>query len=254
MSHFPNSHQELSLYAYIPTARQPQLLKILAGVSGMGAENYLQHHLIYRPTRPKPAPSTADHFYIQLVCRVDMPKTGNGDENGKQPAGANEYKPREQRWAMRLEDLPEVTRKPVVSRGIYSANTHQGDVLGFTESLGYTLQAPYFTDNFRFIHNNVIITLSQTLIPPTISEAGQAAEARAGNEVGDEIFGNPFPREALTLVDPGWTMQAAVRVQTNTDVENVNLGVNELRALKEVLKGVCDLDVVERLALDTRVK
>jgi mediator of RNA polymerase II transcription subunit 18 len=116
------------------------------------------------------------------------------------------------------------------------------------------LQTPYFTDNFRFIHNNVIITLSQTLVAPTISEAGQAAEARAGNEVGDEVFDSPFPREALTTVDPGWTMQAAVRVQNNTDVENVNVGVNELRALKEALKGVCDLDVVERLALDTRVK
>jgi mediator of RNA polymerase II transcription subunit 18 len=132
LQHFPNSHQELSLYAYIPAARQPQLLKILSGISGMGAESYLQHHLIYRPTRPKPTPTATDHFYIQLVCRVDVPST----ENGKQ--SADEYKPREQRWAMRLEDLPEVTRKPVVSRGIYSANSQLGDVLGFMENLGYT--------------------------------------------------------------------------------------------------------------------
>src|SRR5258705_89066 len=97
---FPNSHQELSLYAYIPEARQSQLLKILAGITGMGAENYLQHPIIYRPARSKPTPSTADHFYIQLVSRVDTDRGGEG-----------EYRPREQRWSMRLEDLPEVTRK-----------------------------------------------------------------------------------------------------------------------------------------------
>lgn len=52
----------------------------------------------------------------------------------------------------------------------------------------------------------------------------------------------------------GWVLQAAVRVASNTDVENINVGVAELRALKESLKGVCELEVVERLALDTRVR
>jgi mediator of RNA polymerase II transcription subunit 18 len=123
------------------------------------------------------------------------------------------------------------------------------------------IQAPYFTENARLIHGNVIITLTRTYVPATppapLTEAGQAAEARAGIAHGDEVFGTPFPREGLKLVDEnaGWVMQAAVRVvRSNTDVESVDVGVGDLRALKEHLKGVCELDVVERLALDTRVK
>jgi mediator of RNA polymerase II transcription subunit 18 len=123
------------------------------------------------------------------------------------------------------------------------------------------LQAPYFTENARVIHGNVIITLTRTYVPATPpappTEAGQAAEGRAGIAHGDEVFGTPFPREGLKLVDEnaGWVMQAAVRVvRSTTDVESVDVGVAELRALREHLKGVCELEVVERFALDTRVR
>jgi len=123
--------------------------------------------------------------------------------------------------------------------------------------LGYTLQAPYFTENLRFVHGNVIITLSQTLVPAAFPPpSSRGAEGEEDMSLGDEVFGKPWPREGLKLVDQsgGWVVQAAVRVANNTDVDNINVGVNELGALKEVLKGVCELDVVERLALDTRVR
>ena len=121
------------------------------------------------------------------------------------------------------------------------------------ESLTVTrLQAPYFTDNYRFIHNNVIITVWQTLIPP------RTGPATAGVVVDAALFGSPFPPEALTKVDQagGWTMHAAVRVLLTSaaEVENTNLAMGELRTLKDALKGICELDVIERLALDTRVK
>ena len=136
---FTNSHQELSLYAYIPAARQPQLLKILAGIAGMAPEHYTQHHLIYRPARPKPSPSAADPFYIQLVSRVDLPKDQGKEEKEERGGGkAIVYEPRKQQWSMRLEDLPEVTRKPFITRSIYSATSHSGDLLQFMRCLGYT--------------------------------------------------------------------------------------------------------------------
>ncbi|KAA8896040.1 mediator complex, subunit Med18 [Sphaerosporella brunnea] len=254
MSHqtplFPNNHQELSLYAYISDARQPQLLKILSGVTGMAPDTFFNHHLVFKPKPkiPKPSLTSVDLYYIQLVSRVPE----------SQPEGG--YKPRAQRWSIRLDDFPEVTRKPVTSRVVYSANSGMGDVIEFMEELGYTLQAPYFTENARFIHNNVIITLTRTYVPSTppapTTEASQVAEARAGIKPGDGVFGNPFPREELKLVDQngGWMMQAAIRVQSNTDVESINVATTELRALREHLKGVCELEVVERLALDTRVR
>lgn len=92
------------------------------------------------------------------------------------------------------------------------------------------------------------------------TEAAQKAEAEPLSEdtkgSAGQTFGCPFPKENLKHVDSnmGWVMQAAVKVMYSTDVENTNVAVAELGALREVLKGVCDLEVMERLALNTRVR
>jgi mediator of RNA polymerase II transcription subunit 18 len=130
-SNFATSHQELSLYAYVSAERQPQLFKILSGITGMAPESFFNHHLVFKPRQPKISPSATDLFYIQLVSRVPADDT-------------REYKPREQGWSMRLNDIPEVTRKPVISRAVYSANTGAGDAIEFVEELGYTYIPPPF--------------------------------------------------------------------------------------------------------------
>ena len=58
------------------------------------------------------------------------------------------------------------------------------------------------------------------------------------------------------LLDPSGTyiLQAAVRVQDGSKVETMTKAVNELLSLKETLKGVVELEMGERLALDTRVR
>ena len=49
-------------------------------------------------------------------------------------------------------------------------------------------------------------------------------------------------------------LQASVRVQDGTKPESMTLGINELRALKDTMKGIVDLEIGDRLALDTRVR
>jgi mediator of RNA polymerase II transcription subunit 18 len=49
-------------------------------------------------------------------------------------------------------------------------------------------------------------------------------------------------------------LQATVRVANGTDVDSVNIGVNELKAFAASMKGAVDLDIGDRLAMDTRVK
>lgn len=58
------------------------------------------------------------------------------------------------------------------------------------------------------------------------------------------------------LLDPSGTyiLQAAVRVQDGSKVETMTKGVNELLSLKETLKGVVEMEMGDRLALDTRVR
>ena len=126
LAHFPSTHTELSLHAYVAAPRLPQLLRFLSGVTGMSPEAFLQHHLLFKPARRSTAPQAGELFYLQLVARVP------------EDADAGTYRARAQRWAMRLEDLPEVIAKPYTSRRIHSANTGQGDVIEFTQCLGYT--------------------------------------------------------------------------------------------------------------------
>lgn len=51
-----------------------------------------------------------------------------------------------------------------------------------------------------------------------------------------------------------YILQASVRVQDGSKVETVQRGVSELLGLRETLRGVVELEMVERLALDTRVR
>jgi mediator of RNA polymerase II transcription subunit 18 len=87
------------------------------------------------------------------------------------------------------------------------------------------------------VHGNVVFTLSQVCAAPP----------------GENGLG---VMEEMKSVDPeeGWILKAAVRVASATDVESGNRAVEELRRAKEMLRGVCELEVVERLALETRVK
>lgn len=91
----------------------------------------------------------------------------------------------------------------------------------------------------RFVLGNVVLQMSQILIPTT---PGQ--------------MGDPYRPEELKMVDAdgGWMMEAHVKVVNNTDVEAVNLAYNELSSVREQLAGVVNLAVVERLAFDTRCR
>lgn len=64
------------------------------------------------------------------------------------------------------------------------------------------------------------------------------------------------PYGSLVPLDPsgGYVLQASARVQDGTKPESINLGINELKAFKDMMKGVVELEIGDRLALDTRVK
>ncbi len=51
-----------------------------------------------------------------------------------------------------------------------------------------------------------------------------------------------------------YVLQASVRLQDGNRPESITLGLNELKNIKEMMKGVVDLEPGDRLALDTRVK
>ncbi|RPA95588.1 hypothetical protein L873DRAFT_1745126 [Choiromyces venosus 120613-1] len=252
-----SNYQELSLYSHIPAARHPQILRVISGITGMLPETTLEHHLVYKPKRPRQPGQNAELYYLQLISIVpdEKKQEEEGEGEGGRGAGKNNkeeggkgYDVKTQKWRTRLEDIPEVTRKPVTSRNVLGAGFGEGDALALVDSLGYMLQTAYFMTVSTLIHNNIIITLSQVLLPPP-------APASADPVPGQQ-YGNPYPTSGLQPLDPArsWVLKAAVRVQSHQDVESINTGVNELKGFKELMRGMCDLEVAERLALDTRVR
>ena len=105
----------------------------------------------------------------------------------------------------------------------------------------------YTISGHRFTHHSVSILLYRITLPPppptTVTEDDSAASAE------------PAAPQAR-LLDPSGTyiLQASVRVQDGSKVETMSKGVNELLNLKETLKGVVELEIGDRLALDTRVR
>ena len=64
------------------------------------------------------------------------------------------------------------------------------------------------------------------------------------------------PYSSLIPLDPsgGYVLQASARVQDGTKPDSINLAINELKAFKDMMKGVVEMEIGNRLALDTRVK
>lgn len=62
--------------------------------------------------------------------------------------------------------------------------------------------------------------------------------------------------ESATPLDPSgsYILQASVRVQDGQKVDRMQQGSTELLGLKELLKGAVELEMADRLSMDTRVR
>ncbi|KAF8472151.1 mediator complex, subunit Med18 [Kalaharituber pfeilii] len=274
--------QELSLYALIPNSRHAQILRIFSGICNMNPEPTFIHHLIFRPKRPKlhitAGTAQAEMHYLQLISKIDeagwerkykeqyrkeQEAKGKGKGGGEEdvvmidleaePTPANAprndellYDIRKQKWTMQFLDFPEAMRtRPVTTRNMYLAEIGDGNALAFMDDLGYTHAAEYVTSGYNLYHQNLIISLTQTLLPT--------------------IPHHPLPRESLKNLDPAqaWVCEVSVRVSqagsaagsNKEQVEVMNMGVAELKKFQELVRGVgVELEMGERLALDTRVR
>ncbi|KAI9815121.1 MAG: Mediator of RNA polymerase II transcription subunit 18 [Pycnora praestabilis] len=150
-----------------------------------------------------------------------------------------------QSWALRFSDLPEVAgRRPVTSRLISGVDIIDGNPFNFMDSLGYTYVTEYVLEGHRVVHKNLILLLHRILRLQGDSTGSLGPKKQT-----------PSP-QSLAPLDPSdaYILQASVRVQDGNKPESMTLGINELRGFKELMKGVLDMEVGDRLALDTRVK
>jgi mediator of RNA polymerase II transcription subunit 18, fungi type len=157
---------ELLLFASVPPSRHTQLLKILAGISGMQPIRVIERHLLFKPKRRPESVSgvqvggsqgiqnpqaavqgqVGELFYMQLVGEVQESFFGtpggheeqSGDFNMENGSEELKYDLQKQSWSLRFNDLPEVAgRRPVTSRLISSVDVIDGNAVSFMDALGY---------------------------------------------------------------------------------------------------------------------
>ncbi|KAL8684977.1 MAG: hypothetical protein Q9218_008046 [Villophora microphyllina] len=283
---------ELLLHASIPSYRHKQVLNILAGVAAMQPQPFHEKHTVYKPTRPpNRAPTTqvggsqaiksqgnavhaamqGDLFYLHVV--EDLAEKGEGDEGngdtngveddardgldgvdgGQGDAGAglgvdknlstntslpvphsSEPKFHSPKLTLQFRDIPEAGNlRPVTSCIMNDIPINDGDAEAFMSSLEYQQISMHHLRGHRFTYNSISLLLFQPLILPP----------------------NSGVSSGFVPVDPQtWILQASLRVQDGTKPDQMARGVKELMALKEMLKGSVELEKVERMALDTRVR
>ena len=162
---------------------------------------------------------------------------------------------------MQFRDLPEVVRqRAVTSRFIADIPITSGDPMEFMKALDYsyvslpsspceTFSRPfilfrhvstYTISGHRFTHHSASLLLYRVTLPASIGQ--------------DKSTSSDLPQPRL--LDPSGTfiLQVSARVHDGSRVETMTKGVNELLGLKENLKGVVELEIGDRLALDTRVR
>ena len=92
-------------------------------------------------------------------------------------------------------------------------------------------------------YQNILILLYRPLrLPETIDPLAQSQ--------------SPLDLTSPKPLDPSgtWILQASIRVQDGSKPEIMTKGMNELKAFKDMMKGVVEMEVGDRLALDTRMR
>lgn len=120
------------------------------------------------------------------------------------------------------------------------------------DSISYSSE--YMLEGHRIIHNNIILLLYRLLRPP--KEGMDGFNTSAGGTENESMLNSMPDHGSWAPFDPSgsYILQASIRVQDGSKPESITLGITELQAFKEMMKGVVDLEVGDRLAMDTRVR
>ncbi|KAI9733234.1 MAG: Mediator of RNA polymerase II transcription subunit 18 [Cirrosporium novae-zelandiae] len=255
---------ELLLFGHVLEAQTSQVTKVLAGISEIQPQSVLERHLIYKPRRkpgqrPTPVGGTqgvqsqqsqallsqlnGELFYMQLVS--DVKETDFATKSiTEEPASASScFDAASHAWKWQFRDLPEVAgRRPATSRMMAEVPFTAGNPPELIDAMGYSYVSEYLLEGSQFIYKNLILLLYRLRRLPREEQQPQAPRTQLP------------PWDSLSLFDPsgGYILQASVRVQDGSKPEGMTLGVNELRNFKDLMRGVVELEVGDRLSLDAR--
>ncbi|KAF2809570.1 uncharacterized protein BDZ99DRAFT_388906 [Mytilinidion resinicola] len=241
---------ELLLFGLVPRARHEQVLKILAGVAAMQPQRVLERHVVYKPQREPDEPgSNIRRGASQGIVQKQAKQTAARDlyfTHMVQTLTEDDFKEQKSQapWTHQFNDVPDTGDRGVTVRMVSGTDFVEGDPHAYMAAFGNNFVSEHYMDGHRYVHKNILILLHQVLTEPGPRSAEQSPKPSL------PTF------DSLTPLDPSGTyiLQASIRVVDNGSPALIDLGVEELKAFKNLMKGCVELDAPDRLVLDTRVK
>lgn len=260
---------ELNLYGQVIFERYEQVLNILAGVAAMQPQRLFERHIIYKPLREPEEPGAnlgrrggtqtvaqkqkqqaapVVLYYTKLIQKLaedDFGTEESTSQDGAKSLSAEIEDGEEAVWSQVFSDVPDTG-----DRGVSIRFTNRTDLLSGDPHAHMLASGPnkfvteFYKDGWRFVHGNVVIYLHRILHEPGIRNVQTAPKVKLPSFA------------SLQLLDPSgvFTLDATVRIEDFKDAAVLEAGVNELKRFQTQMKGCVNLDLPDRLALDTRVK
>ncbi|ORY12269.1 mediator complex, subunit Med18 [Clohesyomyces aquaticus] len=256
---------ELLLFGQVPQSRHEQVLKILAGVAAMQPRAVLERHLVYKPQREPEepgshlrrggtqaiamktkAPATArDLYFSQLVNSLTRDDFDRDADEQAEAFVATGESAADAKWSYQFHETPDTGDRGVLVRLAHNTELLSGDPHSYMVHLGNQYVSEYYLEGHRFVHDNIIVLLHRVL-----HESGVRPAPGVSPNTALPSF------DSLRPLDPsgGYVLEAKIRVQDLNNPNVLDAGIEELKRLKSQMKGCVELNVPDRLLLDTRVK
>ncbi|GMG28182.1 unnamed protein product [Ambrosiozyma monospora] len=153
-------------------------------------------------------------------------------------------------WTLQLSDIPAGGKRTVSIQNIYETTIYEtDDIMGYVDELGYTPDIEFWNNGVRFYYNDIVIEVFRLYVH---SRGGHGQQAGGGVGNGNV---NGVHQVSLRLLDgsENYQVKCFVNVSKLNDLENVARGAKQLENLKNDLSGLLNLDVPDRISLDSRV-
>ncbi|OCK77415.1 hypothetical protein K432DRAFT_358638 [Lepidopterella palustris CBS 459.81] len=256
---------ELLLFGQVPRSRHDQVLKILAGVAAMQPQRVIERHIVYKPQREPEEPGSnlrrgGSQGIVQKQTKQNAAKDlyftqtvqSLAEGNFKSEQNSSVQKPNLKvegndsgnKWTFQFHDVPDTGDRGVTVRMTSSTDIVEGDPHAYMVAFGNNYVSEYYLEGHRFVNQNVVILLHRILQEPG------PRPIQTSPQKSLPTF------NSLKPLDPsgGYVLQASILVQDLGKPAILDQGVEELKRFKDLMKGCVELDVPDRLLLDTRVK
>ncbi|KAL8748412.1 MAG: hypothetical protein Q9184_007321 [Pyrenodesmia sp. 2 TL-2023] len=197
------------------------------------------------------------------VSGVPEPSTPppSNHQSTKPPSPPNSSSSSSSKYTLQYRDIPDPGHlRPCTTRQIFDVPITRGDAAAFMSAMEYTHTSTHTLRGHRLTHASTSILLFQTLRSLSLSDPSSSLPSSSSSS-SSSLPPNtqPQPQPQQQPLDPTnqHILQLSLRVATDRNTTKPELlarGVKELMALKETLRGVVELEAVERGVLDTRVK